>query len=113
MAITTEKIVHHKELTDSINGDIFFSFIKDVINTLTEEGYIFLFDNVAFHKKKEMLEYITEKGHKYMFTPSYSPNSNPIENVFGIVKQQYYKDTKEEISNISTHKKVIKKITWF
>ena len=110
MAITTEKIVHHKELTDSINGDIFFSFIKDVINTLTEEGYIFLFDNVAFHKKKEMLEYITEKGHKYMFTPSYSPNSNPIENVFGIVKQQYYKDTKEEISNISTHKKVVKKI---
>ena len=110
MAITTEKIVHHKELTDSINGDIFFSFIKDVINTLTEEGYIFLFDNVAFHKKKEMLKYITDKGHKYMFTPSYSPNSNPIENVFGIVKQQYYKDTKEEISNISTHKKVIKKI---
>ena len=110
MAITTEKILHHKELTESVNGDIFFSFIKDVINTLTEEGYIFLFDNVSFHKKKEMLKYITEKGHKYMFTPSYSPNSNPIENLFGIVKQQYYKDTKEEISNISTHKKVIKKI---
>jgi transposase len=110
MAITTEKIVHHKELTESVNGDVFFSFIKDVINTLTEEGYIFLFDNVSFHKKKEMLEYITEKGHKYMFTPPYSPNLNPIENVFGIVKQQYYKDTKEEPSYISTQKKVVKKI---
>jgi transposase len=109
MAITTEKIIHHKELTDSVNGDIFFSFIKDVINTLTEEGYIFLFDNVSFHKKKEMLEYITEKGHKYMFTPSYSPNLNPIENVFGIVKQQYYNDQNES-SNSSTQKKVVKKI---
>ena len=109
MAITTEKIIHHKELTDSVNGDIFFSFIKDVINTLTEEGYIFLFDNVSFHKKKEMLEYITEKGHKYMFTPSYSPNLNPIENVFGIVKQQYYNDQNES-SNSFTQKKVVKKI---
>ena len=109
MAITTERIIHHKELIDSVNGDIFFSFIKDVINTLTEEGYIFLFDNVSFHKKKEMLEYITEKGHKYMFTPSYSPNLNPIENVFSIVKQQYFNDTKEETSNYSTQKKVVKK----
>jgi transposase len=110
MAITTEKILHHKELTESVNGDIFFSFIKDVINTLTEEGYIFLFDNVAFHKKKEMLEYITEKGHKYMFSPPYSPNLNPIENTFSIIKHQYYKDIKEEPSNTFTHKKVIKKI---
>jgi hypothetical protein len=45
-----------------------------------------------------------------MFTPSYSPNLNPIENVFGIIKQQYYNDTKEETSNSSTQKKVIKKI---
>ena len=57
-----------------------------------------------------MLEYITNKGHKYMFTPPYSPNLNPIENTFSIIKHQYYKDTKEESSNSSTHKKVIKKI---
>ena len=55
MAITTEKILHHKEFKESINSDIFFTFIKDVISMLTEEGYIFIFDNVSFHKKKEML----------------------------------------------------------
>ena len=74
---------------------------------LTEEGYIFIFDNVSFHKKKEILEYITEKGHKYIFTPPYSPNSNPIENLFGITKTQYYKD---QTSNSSNQNKVIKKI---
>jgi len=57
-----------------------------------------------------MLEYITEKGHKYMFSPPYSPNLNPIENTFSIIKHQYYKDIKEEPSNTFTHKKVIKKI---
>ena len=107
MAITTEKILHHKEFKESINGDIFFTFIKDVISMLTEEGYIFIFDNVSFHKKKEILEYITEKGHKYIFTPPYSPNSNPIENLFGITKTQYYKD---QTSNSSNQNKVIKKI---
>jgi len=28
MAITTEKILHHKELTESVNGDIFFLSLK-------------------------------------------------------------------------------------
>ena len=87
-------------LTNSI---IFFDFIKNIISDLTEDNYIFLFDNVPFHKNKEMLKYIEDNGHKYMFVPAYSPNNNPIENTFSVVKKQYYnniKDTPKTEKNI-------------
>ena len=85
----------------------FFDFIKDVIKNLTEKDYIFLFDNIGFHKNKEMLQYITDNGHKYMFTPPYSPNLNPIENTFGIIKNIYKKNQSDK--SITT-KKTVKNI---
>lgn len=106
MAITTNKILHSTEITSSVNGEIFFSFIKEVINKLTDKGYIFLFDNVSFHKNKEMLKYITDMGHEYIFTPPYSPNLNPIENTFGIIKQKYHNDNSDNSNK--QHKIIIK-----
>jgi len=106
MAITTNKILHSTEITSSVNGEIFFSFIKEVINKLTEKGYIFLFDNVSFHKNKEMLKYINDMGHEYIFTPPYSPNLNPIENTFGIIKQKYHNDNSDNSNK--QHKIIIK-----
>jgi len=106
MAITTNKILHNKEITSSVNGEIFFSFIKEVISKLTEKGYIFLLDNVSFHKNKDMLKYITDMGHEYMFTPPYSPNLNPIENTFGIIKQKYHNDNSNNSNK--QHKIIIK-----
>jgi transposase len=106
MAITTNKILHNKEITSNVNGEIFFSFIKEVINKLTDKEYIFLFDNVSFHKNKEMLKYITDMGHKYMFTPPYSPNLNPIENTFSIIKQKYNNNS----NNSNKQHKIIIKI---
>jgi len=37
-------------------------------------------------------EYITEKGWVSLYTPPYSPWFNPIENIFGIIKNQYRKN---------------------
>ena len=51
-----------------------------------------------------MLNLITSNGHKYIFTPPYSPNNNPVENVFGIIKNKYNK------LNYTNKNKVEKKI---
>ena len=37
-------------------------------------------DNVTFHKNKNILKMIKDKGHIIEFLPSYSPDLNPIEN---------------------------------
>ena len=66
---------------------------------MTEQGYYFIFDNVPFHHNKEMLKLILDSGHKYIFTPAYSPNNNPIETVFGSVKNNFRNMLNEKNKN--------------
>lgn len=87
IALTTNGIIHYDINQESTNAKLFYDFILKVINKLKEKNYIFLFDNIQFHKNKEILNLIVNNGHQYIFTPCYSPDLNPIENVNGIIKQ--------------------------
>jgi len=101
MAITTNNILYSEIHDDSIDSTKFYSFIDNLIKHLKEKNYIFIFDNVAFHKNKNVLKLITSNGHKYIFTPPYSPNNNPIENTFSLIKRSYYKIIKNKIKNMT------------
>jgi transposase/predicted DNA-binding protein YlxM (UPF0122 family) len=105
MAISTNGIINNILKNDNINGLIFFDFIKNIIDNLNGSNYIFLFDNVNFHHNKKTLELIISTGNKYIFTPPYSPNNNPIENVFSILKNKYHKI--KNYNKIENIKKVI------
>lgn len=100
MAITKDEILNYDIYESSINKQSFYDFIKKIITNLKEDGYTFVFDNVSFHKNKEVLSLITDSNNNYLFTPPYSPNLNPIENTFGIIKSIYKKELK--INNYST-----------
>lgn len=43
-------------------------------------------DNVAFHKSKRILELVTKSRNTILFIPPYSPDFNPIEEVFSKMK---------------------------
>jgi transposase len=47
---------------------------------------------VSFHKDKKINDLIINNGYKIHNIPAYSPNLNPIENVFGILKEEINKD---------------------
>lgn len=91
LAITTNGVLNLHISKENINSIIFREFIKNTITKLESNNYTFLFDNVPFHHNKEMLESIKSSGNHYVFTPPYSPNNNPIESVFSIVKNKYKK----------------------
>ena len=99
MALTINKILKYNIYDDKINADIFFNFIKLIIDDINIKGYTFIFDNASFHKKKEILNLIINSGNSYLFTPPYSPNNNPIENMFGIIKTEYTKQIINDIIN--------------
>jgi transposase len=99
IALTTSGIIHYDIHQESINADIFYNFIMKVISKLKEKNYIFLFDNIKFHQNKELLNLISINGHQYIFTPNYSPDLNPIENVNGILKQTVDKLILNDISD--------------
>lgn len=67
----------------------------ELVNLWTEEMLMktlrpnstLIYDNAAFHKK-DQLEAIAKKyGHHILFLPPYSPDFNPIENDFAIIKK--------------------------
>lgn len=56
---------------------------------------VLILDNAAFHNKKKINEIAEEYGHKVIFLPPYSPDFNPIEKVFAIIKKRRMYAAKE------------------
>jgi transposase len=100
MSLNSDCIIHYEIYEESINNIKFYSFIQNIIKKLNSDGYTFIFDNVSFHHNKETLNLIKETNNNFIFTPPYSPNFNPIENVFGIIKNNY-KNNYKKISIIN------------
>jgi len=96
-AISVDKIIHYEIHETSVNSEIFFNFIDNLIKKNKLENHYFMIDNVRFHHCKKTLKLITDTNNNYIFTPPYSPNNNPIEVVFSIIKNKFKKIKKENI----------------
>ena len=72
----------------SVKGDAFAAFIASLPHP---SGTTILLDNASIHKTKSVVKAAADKGYSFLFTPPYCPEYNPIELVFGVVKQAFYK----------------------
>ena len=72
----------------AINGVTFAEFIKDLPY---ERGTTLLLDNASIHNTALVKQTIADKGYVALFVPPYSPEFNPIELVFGVVKNAFYR----------------------
>lgn len=69
-----------------INGEIFTLYVeKELAPTLAERDVVIL-DNLGSHKGKAARRIIRAKGAHLLFLPPYSPDLNPIEQVFAKIK---------------------------
>lgn len=68
------------------NGEIFFSFIENLLLPQLEPKHIVIMDNVKFHLQTRVQELIESVGAKIIFLPPYSPDFNPIENMWSKIK---------------------------
>lgn len=87
--ITSDGDIKYEISNKPFNRELFLSFLQ---NLDFPKGTILLIDNVSFHHSKIVKEYINEKGWISLYTPPYSPWYNPIENIFGIIKNRYRKN---------------------
>lgn len=53
-----------------------------------KELSLIIMDNAPFHRKKNLHEIAAKYGHKILFLPPYSPDFNPIEQTFAILKKR-------------------------
>jgi transposase len=56
-----------------------------------KSGQVIIMDNAAFHKSKLTTELIESVGCRILFQPAYSPDLNPIEKQWAVLKAKFKK----------------------
>ncbi len=73
-------------LDGPIDGDSFQSYVDNALVPTLVPGDIVVMDNLGSHKGKAVRKSIRGAGAKLFFLPKYSPDLNPIEQVFSKLK---------------------------
>jgi transposase len=69
-----------------INGRSFLAYVEQVLVPALKAGDIVIMDNLGSHKGRAVRTAIRAAGAKLFFLPPYSPDLNPIEQVFAKLK---------------------------
>ncbi len=73
-------------LDGPINGECFKTYVEKVLAPTLAAGDLVMMDNFGGHKGKAIRRAIRAVGAKLFFLPKYSPDLNPIEQVFAKLK---------------------------
>ena len=73
-------------LEGPIDGESFQIYVEKVLVPTLRLGDIVIMDNLGSHKGKAIRRLIRSAGAKLIFLPKYSPDLNPIEQVFAKLK---------------------------
>lgn len=85
-----------------INGQTFRQYIDEVLIPTLRPGDIVVMDNLGSHKGKIVRELIRAAGAKLFLLPKYSPDLNPIEQMFAKLKHLLRKANARTVDAIST-----------
>ena len=73
-------------LDGPINGQSFTAWVEQFLVPTLSPGDIVIMDNLGSHKGQPVRKAIRSAGAKLLFLPPYSPDLNPIEQVFAKLK---------------------------
>ncbi len=69
-----------------INGEVFLAWVRQTLVPVLKNGDLVIMDNLGSHRGKAVRRAIREAGAKLLFLPKYSPDLNPIEQLFSKLK---------------------------
>lgn len=85
--LRVDRVVAPLVLDGAINGTAFRAYIEQFLAPTLTAGDIVLADNLPSHKVAGVRDAIEARGTSLRFLPAYSPDLNPIEQVFAKLKQ--------------------------
>jgi DDE superfamily endonuclease len=98
MAVSDAGKVKYVVNRGAVNKTIFRNFIEQLDYP---RGTRIVLDNVAFHKNNHDL--FGSKGYFAMFCPPYSPEYNPIENLFSKIKHTFRVSLLDDDASVEQH----------
>jgi len=84
-----------------INGERFQIYVDKVLAPALRRGDLVVMDNLGSHKGKAIRHAIRAAGAKLFFLPKYSPDLNPIEQVFAKLKHLLRKTAARNVETLS------------
>lgn len=73
-------------VSGATDGDVFRTYVQHVLVPELKTGDVVILDNLQPHKSREVKDLIERAGATLLFLPPYSPDFNPIENMWSKVK---------------------------
>lgn len=73
-------------LDGPINGQSFTAYVEQFLVPTLSPGDVVIMDNLGSHKGQAVRQAIRAAGARLLFLPPYSPDLNPIEQVFAKLK---------------------------
>lgn len=89
-------------LDGPINGERFLAYVEQALAPTLRPGDVVILDNLGSHKGKAVRRAIRKAGAHLIFLPKYSPDLNPIEQVFAKLKTLLRKAEARTVDTICT-----------
>ena len=85
-----------------IDGESFRTYVECALVPTLRAGNVVVMDNLGSHKSKIVRELIRATGAKLFYLPKYSPDLNPIEQVFAKLKHLLRKANARTVDAVCT-----------
>ena len=100
-ALRHDRITAPFLLDGPINGQAFLIYVERLLTPTLNPGDVVVMDNLGSHKSKAVRDAIRSVGAHRIFLPAYSPDLNPIEQMFSKLKALLRKARARTFSDIS------------
>jgi transposase len=105
-AISFEKVEAAQYGEWAANGEIFLNFITRCLCPVLRSRHVVVMDNVAFHQVRGIKEAIESTGARLVYLPPYSPDLNPIEQMWGKIKNCLRKESARTLNKFAAAIKI-------
>jgi transposase len=96
-AISTDGLITYTVSAKAFKSDSFLQFLEKLVPELLPCHKYLLMDNVSFHYNKAALAFLEARNIKPLYIPPYSPQFNPIEEVFSKVKREFRRQLANQV----------------
>ena len=101
-ALRHDRITAPWLLEGPIDGESFATYVEKVLLPTLRPGDIVIMDNLGSHRGKIVRQLIRSAGAKLFLLPKYSPDLNPIEQVFAKLKHLLRKAAARTVETVCT-----------
>lgn len=83
-----------------MNGNTFLAYVEQILAPSLKPGDIVVLDNLSAHKVAGVREAVEAAGARLLYLPPYSPDFNPIEQLFAKLKALLRKAAERSVDGL-------------